>query len=200
MLSFPGKAEGVNIEGTISAVENGAPEEPIEKDVMADDDDDEDLDLFGDMTEEEKAAAEEKKKQIEAKKAKSKANALKAKSMIIIDVKPWDDTTGTPTDHFLFSRFLIQTWPSWRRKYVQSRRMDCSGDNVSRTCHINRLEWCHCTAKLVPVGFGIKKLQITAVIEDAKIESFDAIIEDDLVKDGDSENIQSVDVVAFNKI
>lgn len=55
-------------------------------------------------------------------------------------------------------------------------------------------------SKLVPVGFGIKKLQITAVIEDVKIPSFDAIIEDDLVKDGESENIQSVDIVAFNKI
>ena len=54
--------------------------------------------------------------------------------------------------------------------------------------------------KLVPVGFGIKKLQITAVIEDVKIESFDEIIEDYLLKDGESENIQSVDIVAFNKI
>ena len=37
-------------------------------------------------------------------------------------------------------------------------------------------------AKLVPVGFGIKKLQITCVIEDAKVESMDAIIEDEIVK------------------
>lgn len=55
-------------------------------------------------------------------------------------------------------------------------------------------------AKLVPVGYGIKKMQITAVIEDAKIESFDEIIEDYLVKDGESDFIQSVDIVAFNKI
>ena len=41
---------------------------------------------------------------------------------------------------------------------------------------------CAAAAKLVPVGFGIKKLQITCVIEDAKVESMDAIIEDDLVK------------------
>ena len=39
-----------------------------------------------------------------------------------------------------------------------------------------------CAAKLVPVGFGIKKLQITCVIEDAKVESMDAVIEDDLVR------------------
>lgn len=97
-FSFPGKAEGVTIEGASGLAANGTPaEEEMEKDVMADDDDDDDeeLDLFGEMTEEEKAAAEEKKKVIEAKKAKAKANALKSKSMIIIDVKPWDDTTGT---------------------------------------------------------------------------------------------------------
>lgn len=74
--------------------ENGAPEEEVEKDVMADDDEDEDLDLFGEMSEEEKAAAEAKKAAAAAKIAKSKESALKAKSMIIIDVKPWDDTTG----------------------------------------------------------------------------------------------------------
>lgn len=34
----------------------------------------------------------------------------------------------------------------------------------------------------MPVGFGIKKLQITCVIEDSKVESMDAIIEDDLVR------------------
>lgn len=59
---------------------------------------------------------------------------------------------------------------------------------------------CVAAAKLVAVGYGIKKLQITAVIEDAKIESFDEIIEDHLVKDGESDHIQSVDIVAFNKI
>ena len=55
-------------------------------------------------------------------------------------------------------------------------------------------------AKLVPVGFGIKKLQITAVIEDAKVESMDSIIEEEIVRDGESETIQSIDVVAFNKL
>lgn len=57
-----------------------------------------------------------------------------------------------------------------------------------------------CAAKLVPVGFGIRKMQITAVIEDAKVESMDTIIEEELVRDGESENIQSIDVVSFNKL
>ena len=54
--------------------------------------------------------------------------------------------------------------------------------------------------KLVPVGYGIKKMQITAIIEDAKVESMDNIIEEELVRDGESEYIQSIDVVSFNKL
>ena len=55
-------------------------------------------------------------------------------------------------------------------------------------------------AKLVPIGYGIKKMQITAVIEAAKVESMDAIIEEEIVRDGESENIQSIDIIAFNKL
>ena len=55
-------------------------------------------------------------------------------------------------------------------------------------------------AQLVPVGFGIRKMQITAIIEDAKVESMDSIIEEEIVKDGESETIQSIDVVSFNKL
>ena len=56
------------------------------------------------------------------------------------------------------------------------------------------------SSKLVAVGFGIKKLQITCIIEDAKVPSMDEIIEDSLVLDGESEFIQSVDIAAFNKL
>lgn len=59
---------------------------------------------------------------------------------------------------------------------------------------------CCAAAKLVPVGFGIRKMQITAVIEDAKVESMDSIIEEEIVRDGESEYIQSIDVVSFNKL
>lgn len=41
---------------------------------------------------------------------------------------------------------------------------------------------------------------MNAVIEDAKVESFDIIIEDDLMQDGENPFIQSVDIVAFNKL
>ena len=59
---------------------------------------------------------------------------------------------------------------------------------------------CLLAAQLVPVGFGIRKVQITAVIEDAKVESMDSIIEEEIVKDGESETIQSIDIVSFNKL
>lgn len=55
-------------------------------------------------------------------------------------------------------------------------------------------------SKLVPIGYGIKKLQITAIILDAKVPSFDAVIEDDLVQDGENEFIQSADIASFNKL
>ncbi|GMH40114.1 hypothetical protein BSKO_08018 [Bryopsis sp. KO-2023] len=169
--SFPGAGAGVTIAGAstgaaAAAVEEEEDEEEV-KDVM--EDSDEDMDLFGEMTEEEKKADAERKAAIAAKLAKSKANAAKAKSMIIIDVKPWDDETVMAD----------------LEKNVRSVEKD-------------GLFWGQ--SKFVPVGFGIKKLQITAVIEDAKVESFDEIIEDYLVKDGESDFIQSVDIVAFNKI
>uniref|UniRef100_A0A8D3BV68 Eukaryotic translation elongation factor 1 delta a (guanine nucleotide exchange protein) n=2 Tax=Scophthalmus maximus TaxID=52904 RepID=A0A8D3BV68_SCOMX len=51
-------------------------------------------------------------------------------------------------------------------------------------------------SKLVPVGYGIKKLQINCVVEDDKVGT--DILEEEIVKFEDF--IQSVDVAAFNKI
>ena len=45
------------------------------------------------MSEEEKAAAETKRKAIDEAKKRSAEKAKLTKSMIIMDVKPWDDTT-----------------------------------------------------------------------------------------------------------
>ncbi|XP_041790902.1 elongation factor 1-delta-like isoform X2 [Chelmon rostratus] len=52
------------------------------------------------------------------------------------------------------------------------------------------------TSKLVPVGYGIKKLQIACVVEDDKVGT--DMLEEEIVKFEDY--IQSVDVAAFNKI
>ncbi|KAF7996973.1 hypothetical protein HCN44_005250 [Aphidius gifuensis] len=51
-------------------------------------------------------------------------------------------------------------------------------------------------SKLVPVGYGIKKLQIMCVVEDDKV-SVDAIVEQ--IQDFE-DHVQSVDIAAFNKI
>ncbi|TKS79666.1 Elongation factor 1-delta [Collichthys lucidus] len=51
-------------------------------------------------------------------------------------------------------------------------------------------------SKLVPVGYGIKKLQINCVVEDDKVGT--DILEEEITKFDDY--VQSVDVAAFNKI
>ncbi|XP_028831873.1 eukaryotic translation elongation factor 1 delta a (guanine nucleotide exchange protein) isoform X3 [Denticeps clupeoides] len=51
-------------------------------------------------------------------------------------------------------------------------------------------------SKLVPVGYGIKKLQISCVVEDDKVGT--DMLEEEITKFEDY--VQSVDVAAFNKI
>ncbi|XP_061680352.1 eukaryotic translation elongation factor 1 delta b (guanine nucleotide exchange protein) isoform X3 [Syngnathoides biaculeatus] len=51
-------------------------------------------------------------------------------------------------------------------------------------------------SKLVPVGYGIKKLQISCVVEDEKVGT--DMLEEEITKFEDY--VQSVDVAAFNKI
>jgi elongation factor 1-beta len=64
------------------------------KDAPADDDDDE-VDLFGSEEEEEdpEVVAEREKRLAEYKKKKEGKTKLAAKSMVTLDVKPWDDET-----------------------------------------------------------------------------------------------------------
>lgn len=54
-------------------------------------------------------------------------------------------------------------------------------------------------AKLVPVGYGIKKLQIMLTIVDDLV-SVDTLIEEHLTVEPINEYVQSCDIVAFNKI
>ncbi|CAN8244126.1 unnamed protein product [Cochlearia groenlandica] len=54
-------------------------------------------------------------------------------------------------------------------------------------------------SKLMPVGYGIKKLTIMLTIVDDLV-SPDDLIEDFLTSEPNNEYIQSVDIVAFNKI
>ncbi|KAL6856271.1 hypothetical protein ACP4OV_019073 [Aristida adscensionis] len=54
-------------------------------------------------------------------------------------------------------------------------------------------------SKLVPVGYGIKKLQIMMTIVDDLV-SVDTLIEEHLCEEPVNEYVQSCDIVAFNKI
>lgn len=124
---------------------------------------DDDIDLFGEATEEETAALEAKKKrEAEAKKAKK---AVIAKSSILFDIKPWDDTVD----------------------------LQALADKLHAIQRDGLLWGDH---KLVPVAFGVKKLQQLIVIEDDKISGDD--LEEMIMAFED--DVQSMDIVAWNKI
>ncbi len=63
-----------------------------------------------------------------------------------------------------------------------------------RTVQCDGLVWG--ASKLVPVGYGIKKLVINCVVEDDKVGT--DFLEEEITKFEDF--VQSVDVAAFNKI
>ncbi|KAJ3280726.1 hypothetical protein HDU79_011422 [Rhizoclosmatium sp. JEL0117] len=130
-------------------------------------DDDEDFDLFASDDEEEDAekaalVAQRLKEYNEKKAAKPKPVA---KSMVILDVKPWDDETD----------------------------MKALEESV-RGIAMEGLVWG--TSKLVAIGYGIKKLQITAVVEDDKVGVDDLSDQIQAFED----YCQSVDVASFNKL
>lgn len=140
------------------------PAKAPEKEAVAEDDDD--IDLFG-SDEEEDAEAEKLKAERLAEYNKKKAGKVKpaAKSLVTLDVKPWDDETD----------------------------MEVLVKNV-KAIEQDGLVWgAH---QLVPVGYGIKKLQINLVVEDEKvsIEDLKTTIEED------EDHVQSTDVIAMQKL
>jgi len=137
------------------------PAKPVAAPAKADADDD--VDLFGEVTEEEKQAEEARKKAEADKKAAKKA--VIAKSSILIDIKPWDDTTDL--------------------KELVGKLHAVQKDGLVWGDH-----------KLVPVAFGVKKLQQLIVIEDDKVSSDD--LEETIT--GFEDYVQSMDIVAWNKI
>lgn len=124
---------------------------------------DDELDLFGEQTEEEKAALEAKKVK-DAEKKKEKKVVI-AKSSILMDIKAWDDT-------------------------IDLNALAGKLKGIAR----DGLIWGD--SKLVPVAFGVMKLQQLIVIEDDKVSSDD--IEDIIM--GFEDEVQSIDIVAWNKI
>ncbi|KAF3777389.1 Elongation factor 1-beta 1 [Nymphaea thermarum] len=153
---FPGKSVGVRLAGQapVSA--------PVESTEAAPEENDDDLDLFGDETEDEKKAAAEREAAVKASSKKKESG----KSSVLLDVKPWDDETDM-------------------------KKLE----EAVRSIEMPGLLW----AKLAPVGYGIKKLQIMMTIVDDLV-SVDSLIEDHLTVEPANEYIQSCDIVAFNKI
>ncbi|KAI1823973.1 hypothetical protein F4861DRAFT_507927 [Xylaria intraflava] len=129
--------------------------------------DDDDVDLFGSDDEEEDAEAVRVREERLAAYREKKAAKPKvaAKSVVTLDVKPWDDETDMAA-------------------------LEASVRSIEK----DGLVWG--ASKLVPVGFGIKKLQINLVVEDEKISLSD--LEEEI--QGFEDYVQSTDVAAMQKL
>jgi len=129
--------------------------------------DDDDVDLFGSDDEEEDAEAVRVREERLAEYKKKKEGKVKpaAKSIVTMDVKPWDDETNMTE--------------------LTNAVLSIAQDGLVWGGH-----------KLVPVGFGIKKLQINVVIEDDKVslDDLQATIEEF------EDYVQSTDIVAMQKL
>ncbi|QPG76754.1 hypothetical protein FOA43_004148 [Brettanomyces nanus] len=132
-------------------------------------DDDEDVDLFGsdDDEEDDEEAAKVRAQRVAEYEKKKKAGKPKAaaKSLVTLDVKPWDDETDMEA----------------MTKFVKSIEKD-------------GLTWG--SYQFVPVGYGIRKLQINVVVVDDKV-SVDELQES--IEEGE-DWVQSTDVVAMSKL
>ncbi|GAB2287110.1 hypothetical protein Dimus_021495 [Dionaea muscipula] len=196
--SFPGKAVGVKIGGH-ATVADAAPAEEEKKEVPAGDDDDDDLDLFGDETEEEKKAAEEREA---AKKASSKKK--ESKIIYILSQDCWEAFgSSVVLDQFYLPLLMVLDILGGKSSVLLDvKPWDDETDmkkleEAVRSIQMEGLFWG--ASKLVPVGYGIKKLQIMMTIVDDLV-SVDNLIEDHLTAEPLNEHIQSCDIVAFNKI
>ncbi|KAL6869265.1 Translation elongation factor 1 beta [Amphichorda felina] len=129
--------------------------------------DDDDVDLFGsdDEEEDEEAARIRDERLAEYRKKKEAKPKTIAKSVVTMDIKPWDDET------------------------------DMAALEASvRAIEKDGLTWG--ASKLVPVGFGIRKLQINLVVEDEKVSVSD--LQEEI--EGIEEYVQSSDVAAMQKL
>ncbi|KAL1410579.1 Translation elongation factor 1 beta [Vanrija albida] len=141
----------------------------------AEEEDDDDVDLFGDDDEEDAEAERLKQERVAAYNAQRKAKEDEkiaagktlavAKSVVTLQVKPWDDETDMAA--------------------LEAGVREIEKDG---------LVWG--ASKLVPVGYGIKMLQITLVIEDAKVSLSD--LEEEIQELEDY--VQSTDVAAMQKL
>ncbi|KAH3662625.1 hypothetical protein OGAPHI_005877 [Ogataea philodendri] len=131
-------------------------------------DDEDEVDLFGSSDEEVDEEAEKLKQQrlaeYAAKKA-AKGPKPASKSIVTLEVKPWDDETDLEA--------LLSS---------------------VKSIEIDGLTWGG--SQWIPVGFGIKKLQINCVVEDEKVSIDDLQAQIEEFED----YVQSTDVAAMQKL
>jgi len=154
--------------GTAASPELAKPAEQKKTVAKDDDDDDDDFDMFGSDSEEEESEADKKRKEELVAKYKEK----KSKKAAIIAK----------------SSITLDVKP-WDDE-TDMKEME----RLVRTVQTDGLVWGN--AKLVPLAYGIKKLQIVCVVEDDKVGT--DYLEEEITKFEDL--VQSVDVAAFNKI
>jgi len=138
--------------------------------VEEEEEDDDDVDLFGDDDEEDDEAEKIKAARIAEYNAKKQAKEEK-KGKVIAK-----------------SNIILDIKP-WDDETDMAEM-----ESLIRSIEMDGLLWG--TAKLVPIGYGIKKIQITTVVEDDKVSTDD--LEESITAFEDF--VQSVDIVAFNKI
>lgn len=169
--------------------------------------DDEDVDLFGSDDEEEDAEAARVREERLAEYRKKKEGKTKpaAKSVVTMDVKPWGMLISPCFGRGpLYSHVPLSA--GGRIPYtlfVDANRCCLSTDDETdmaaleesvRSIEKDGLTWG--ASKLVPVGYGVKKLQINLVVEDDKISLEE--LEEQIREFEDY--VQSCDVVAMQKL
>jgi len=130
-------------------------------------DDEDDFELFGSDDE----------------KADEEAERVKAERLAAYEAKK-----STKTAIIAKSSLVLDVKP-WDDETDMAKLEECV-----RSVQADGLLWG--ASKLVPLAYGIKKLQITCVVEDDKVGT--DFLEEEITKYEDY--IQSVDVAAFNKI
>jgi len=158
----------------VASASSAAPPAPVQKTAPAPaaaDDDDDDFDLFGDDDEdEEEEETEEAKKKREALLAKYHEKKSKKPAVIAKSSIVLD----------------VKPWDDETDMVAMEQQV--------RTIEMDGLLWGG--SKLVPVGYGIRKLQISCVVEDDKVGS--EILSEKITEFEDY--VQSVDVSSFNKV
>merc|ERR1712106_1207519 len=161
------KALVLSLEARVGSLEGGKPAAAVPKAAAPADDDDDDVDLFGSEDEEE----DEEKKRITEERLKAYHEKKSKKPQVIAKTSVLFD---------------VKPWDD-------------------ETDHAKMLEACESitkdglvwgASKIVPIGYGIKKLQIMCTVEDAKV-SIEELGEQ---MEAFEDYVQSVDVAAMIKI